>query len=75
MPIEHFGSARISPNGQAGIPVELRRALGIYKQSRPIQVFADVENREIHLIEGVDGENLYELLRRLNRVQARSPSG
>lgn len=73
MAIEHFGSAKISPNGQAGIPVDLRRALGIYEQSQPIQVFADVENREIHLIEGVDGENLYELLRRLNRVQSKKP--
>lgn len=73
MPIEHFGSAKISPNGQAGIPVDLRRALGIDEQSRPVQVFADVENREIHLIEGVDGENLYELLRRLNRVQGKKP--
>jgi bifunctional DNA-binding transcriptional regulator/antitoxin component of YhaV-PrlF toxin-antitoxin module len=73
MPIEHFGSAKISPNGQAGIPIDLRRALGIKDQSRPVQVFADVEKREIHLIEGVDAENLYELLRRLNRASGKKP--
>jgi bifunctional DNA-binding transcriptional regulator/antitoxin component of YhaV-PrlF toxin-antitoxin module len=72
MPLEHFGSAKISPNGQAGIPVELRRAFGIDKQSRPIQIFADLETREIRLIEDVDAEKLYELMRRLNRARQKS---
>lgn len=66
MAIQHFGTTKISPNGQAGIPVDLRRALGINEQSRALQVFADVEKREIRLIEGVDAEGLYELLGRLN---------
>lgn len=70
MAIEHFGTTKISPNGQAGIPVGLRRALGINNQSRALQVFADVEKREIRLIEGMDAENLYELLRRLNASSA-----
>lgn len=73
MSIEHFGSAKISPNGQAGIPVGLRRALGIDNESRPVQVFADLERREIHLIADVDAEKLYELMRRLNRVSERGP--
>lgn len=71
MPIEHYGSAKISPNGQAGLPIELRRALGIVKQSRSVQVFADIEAREIRLIEDVDAEKLYELLRRLNRASSK----
>ena len=73
MPIEHFGSAKISPNGQAGIPVELRRALGINKKSQSVQVFADVEKREIHLVEGPDAENLYQLLRRIKRASTSTP--
>ncbi|MDX6635562.1 MAG: hypothetical protein QOF06_1765 [Solirubrobacterales bacterium] len=73
MAIEHFGSAKISPNGQAGIPVKLRRALGIDEKSQPVQVFADVANREIHLIEGLDAESLYRLLQRINRGAERLP--
>jgi bifunctional DNA-binding transcriptional regulator/antitoxin component of YhaV-PrlF toxin-antitoxin module len=72
MPLKHFGSTKISPNGQAGIPVELRRAFGINKRSQPIQIFANVETREIRLIEDVDGEKLYEVLQRLNRNREKS---
>ncbi|MGC1165713.1 MAG: hypothetical protein WA862_06355 [Solirubrobacterales bacterium] len=73
MPIQYFGNAKISPNGQAGLPIGLRRALGIVEQSRPIQVFADIEAREISLIEDVDPKRLYELLRHLNRSPGETP--
>lgn len=67
MTLESFGQVKISSAGQASLPVELRRALQIENKTRSLQVFADVDAREIRLIEGVDAESLYELLRQLNR--------
>lgn len=73
MPLKHYGNATISRQGQAGIPVDLRRALGIEDQSCSVQVFADLEKREIRLIEDDDPERLYELMQRANQASGPRP--
>jgi hypothetical protein len=68
MALESYGIVRMSANGQATLPVDLRKSFGIERQTLQLLAFADLESREIRLIEIQDADDLYETLAASNRA-------